>query len=91
MKISVIIPCFNESGNIEAMYSRVSQTLTGLKFETIFVDDGSLDSTFLEIENLQSRFPESVKFVKHEANSGVYKAWKSGFELAKYPLICLIN
>lgn len=91
MNISVIIPCFNESGNIETMFSRVSQTLTGSQFEAIFVDDGSLDSTFLEIKKLQSKFPDLVRFVKHEVNSGVYKAWKSGFEIAKYPLICLID
>ena len=48
-KISVIIPCFNESENIESSYERINQNVKNISenYELIFVDDGSTDNSFL--------------------------------------------
>jgi len=91
MKISIVVPCWNESGNIEAMFSRVTRALSESTLEIIFVDDGSSDSTAKEISALEIRFPEIVKLVQHENNLGVHRSWKSGINEAKYQLICLID
>jgi glycosyltransferase involved in cell wall biosynthesis len=46
LDLSVIVPIFNEEGNIEPLYRGLKSTLEGLKkdYEIIFIDDGSSDS-----------------------------------------------
>ena len=41
MKIDLIIPAFNEEGNLENLYSTIKQSLKDVKYNIIFVDDGS--------------------------------------------------
>lgn len=47
MKISIIIPAFNEEGNVSVIYQKVIDVLAKTKYdhEIIFVDDGSKDNT----------------------------------------------
>ncbi len=52
MKISIVIPSFNEENNIEPLYNQISQSLEGFNYECIFVDDGSKDNTFANIKKL---------------------------------------
>ena len=46
-KISIVIPCYNEAGNIEEMYRRLNETLSPIvqNYELIFVDDYSTDNS----------------------------------------------
>jgi glycosyltransferase involved in cell wall biosynthesis len=48
--LSVIIPAFNEGHHIYANILQVCETLQGLDFEVVVVDDGSLDNTFVECQ-----------------------------------------
>jgi glycosyltransferase involved in cell wall biosynthesis len=51
--ISVIIPAYNESGNIKIIASKLKEQLDGREdFELIFVDDGSTDQTLQEIKEI---------------------------------------
>ena len=58
--LSIVIPCFNESGNLNALMARLTAVLTNelADYEIIFVDDGSIDKTFelvTDIHNTNSR------------------------------------
>ena len=44
-EISVVIPTFNESGNIAELVRRIAETLAGVAWEVIVVDDDSADGT----------------------------------------------
>ena len=46
--VSVIVPGFNEAGNVATLFSKIDEGLaaTGLPGETVFVDDGSVDDTW---------------------------------------------
>ena len=50
-KISVIVPCFNESENINKTFSRIYECVSKFckNFEIIFVDDGSTDDSFSKL------------------------------------------
>lgn len=89
--LSVIIPCLNESGNINATYDRASKALESVNFELIFVDDGSTDTTYLELAALIKKDPLRVKIVSHDKNLGIPKAWQSGLKICKFDTICLID
>ena len=69
-KISLIIPAFNEEGNIEELYNQIQENIksyTDYRFEFLFVENGSTDKTFekiLQLKNLDS----SVKYLKLSRN-----------------------
>jgi phenylacetate-CoA ligase len=89
--ISIIVPCFNESGNIFATFKRIEASMKSTTFEVIFVNDGSTDSTKNEIDLLKLEFAEKVNLVCHPNNLGIPRAWKSGLEVARFETICLID
>jgi ribosome recycling factor len=61
MKLSIIIPCKNESGNILELYRLITDILGKIKYELIFVDDGSNDDT---LDILKKLYNDDVKHIK---------------------------
>lgn len=92
MDISIVIAAFNEEENIPELHSRLSKALKALKksYEIIFVDDGSSDRTFPEIEKL-SKKDSAVKIIKFRKNFGQSAAWDAGFCHAKGDLIITMD
>ncbi len=80
-KITVIIPCYNEEGNIEILYQKLAATLINTKVEYIFIDDGSRDDTLIIIKNL-ARINRSIKFISFSRNFGHQNAIRAGLEFA---------
>lgn len=83
-KISIIIPAFNEEGNLSEIRKEIDsvfQNLTGYYYEIIFVNDGSRDKTQEHLEELALNFPE-VKFIEFSRNFGHQYAVKAGLDLA---------
>lgn len=79
MKLSIIIPCYNEAATIEAIVAAVSACPYADK-EIIVVDDCSTDGTR---ELLQTRLEKMVsKVVYHERNRGKGCALQTGFDAA---------
>ncbi len=81
-KISFIIPCYFNEGNIPLTVDRLIKNESlfdlDLKFEYIMVDDGSKDNTFQELVNFYKRYPAKVKIVKLTRNFGVHNAILAG-------------
>lgn len=79
--ISVIVPTFNESGNIDQLTREVAAILK-TNYEIIFVDDGSSDDSLTRIKNL-SKDNGSVKYVSFSRNFGHQAALRAGLAYAK--------
>lgn len=79
--ISLVVPCYNEEGNIPALYQRVREILSGYQLEFVFVDDCSTDGTLTVIEALAAEDP-LVKFVSFSRNFGHQSALRAGMENA---------
>lgn len=75
MKLSVIIPCFNEAGTIKEIIKRVEAV--DIDKEIIVVDDCSTDNT---ADIIQSLAPGRVKAVQHEKNIGKGAAIRTGIK-----------
>lgn len=86
--ISVVVPVFNEAGNIALLVERSIAVLqaTGQSFEMILVDDGSKDDTFSEIRSLQKKFP-AIKGIALSRNFGHQVALTAGLEHASGELV----
>ena len=84
--LSIVIPTFNEEGNIEILYSKLIETLTPLEideFEFVFVDDGSQDRS-LELIKKLSKDDSRVKYISFSRNFGHQPALKAGLDHAKF-------
>lgn len=79
--LSIIIPSYNEQDNIERTFQTINDILksSNIPFEVIFVDDGSKDSTYINIVNLSKKRPE-VKGLSFSRNFGKEAAIFAGME-----------
>jgi dolichol-phosphate mannosyltransferase len=95
MKLSIIVPCFNEVENVSKLQDELlpvveELTIRGwnnegggyVSIEIIFVDDGSRDGTYLRLMECfgnKDYTNVSFKFLKHETNLGLGAAIRTGF------------
>src|SRR5689334_16016775 len=81
--ISIVIPAFNEGGNISKMHKALGSTLFGMSyyFEFIFVDDGSEDETLESIRKI-AHADSRVFYIQLSRNFGHQNALKAGIDLA---------
>lgn len=69
MKLSIVVPCYNEEKNIKPLLQRFSEVITRTDVEVILVNNGSTDNSQKVIEELLSDYP-FVRVVKVEVNQG---------------------
>ena len=81
MKISVIIPCYNEEHTILKVIKSVHESLNRYEYEIILVDDGSTDNTKVLLDEY-SRRDEKVEVIYHDINSGKGSSLRTGFNAA---------
>lgn len=85
LKLSVIIPAYNEEKTIAAILDRVRevQLTGGMEKELIIVDDHSSDGTAAFIQAYSEKHPDGgIRFFRHDRNSGKGAALRTGIEHA---------
>jgi glycosyltransferase involved in cell wall biosynthesis len=83
MRLSIVIPVYNERATLEEIVSRVLAVETGLEREIILIDDGSTDGTAELYPKLAARWPEETIRVKLQPeNRGKGSAVREGFAMA---------
>jgi len=83
--VSIVVSAYNEEGNIQKLYKELSKELDDIKkveFEILFVNDGSQDQTYFEIEKLIQK-DARVKMVNLKRNFGHEIAMTAGMDYAK--------
>lgn len=81
MKVSVIVPTYNERENLPELFERVSRALKGYDYEIIVVDDDSPDETWKLAQELAKGFP--VKVIRRTEEKGLSSAVIRGFKEAE--------
>jgi polyisoprenyl-phosphate glycosyltransferase len=83
VKISVVVPVYNEEGNLPALYDRLTAALKPLQlaYEIIMVDDGSNDRSAAVIADLHAR-DHNVKLLSFSRNFGHMIALTAGLDAA---------
>ncbi len=91
--LSVVIPVYNESENLEQLYQRLIATLDkGAKpYEIIFINDGSRDDSYQQLNALQKRRPKQIRIIHFNGNFGQHMAVMAGFERVKGEVIITLD
>ena len=86
--VSVVVPVFNEEGNVKELHSEILEVCKRLEceFEIIFIDDGSSDKT---AEICQTLCP--LKFIQMRRNFGQTAAMDAGIKAAQYDYIVTMD
>ena len=90
MKLSLVIPIYNEAEGVTRTAQQLSSTLTYLRnnhdVEVILVDDGSQDATAARLEAAFAHMP-GITIISHERNRGIGAALRTGFAQASGDVI----
>lgn len=86
MKVSVVIPLYNEEENVSRLQAELASALEGIDHEIVLVDDGSSDSTLSRIK----RTPE-VRVLEFEKNAGQSAAMYEGIHAATGDVVVLLD
>ncbi len=89
MKISIIIPTYNERENIERLIPLIDNYIRGLNYEIIVVDDNSPDDTAKVAEALSTKYP--VKVVKRPSKMGLSSAIYDGMRVSEGNVIVIMD
>src|SRR5436190_7619459 len=85
LDLSVLIPVYNEVQNVGPLHEELDATLrnSGLRYEIIFIDDGSIDGSRARLTAIQESDPDHVRvaFLRH--NAGQTAALSAGLDLAR--------
>src|SRR6187401_1534900 len=83
-EISILIPVFNEEENLVALDRKVAEALESLgrSFEVIYVDDGSTDRSFSELERIARR-DSRIRVIGFRRNYGQTAAMAAGITAAR--------
>ncbi len=90
-QLSVVIPAFNEEGNVLALLAETVAALRGgPAFEVIFVDDHSRDGTLALLQGARADTPE-LRVLAHETQSGQSTAIRNGVKAARAPWVATLD
>jgi len=93
MKLSLVVPCFNEALSVAAFQDATIAAFAdcGYEYEIIFVDDGSTDATLHNLRKLHAAQKCPVKVISFSRNFGKEAAIYAGMKHASGAYISLID
>ena len=92
MLLSVVVPCFQEEHNVEALWRAVERAMADCDtdFEIVFVDDGSTDGTLLRLRRIAQR-DRRVRYLSFSRNFGKESAMLAGLSAARGDAVVLMD
>jgi dolichol-phosphate mannosyltransferase len=84
--VSVVVPLYNEEANLPILQEELRDALSGLDYEIIFVDDGSVDGTAERIETAPN-----IRLICFEKNAGQSAAIYAGLTAARGATVVIID
>lgn len=91
MKLSVIIPSYNEEGNCKNVYKSLTKVLQNIEYELIYIDDGSKDNTYQELEELYNNDKSHIKVLSFSRNFKKEAAMYAGLCHSRGEYTCIID
>lgn len=89
-EISIIVPVYNGEKYISSFMKTITNQTIYKKLFLIFVNDGSKDKTYTELELYAQKFPKQIKILSKE-NGGVSSARNRGLDLVETPFFAFAD
>ncbi len=94
MRLSLVVPCYNEQDNVEKFYKETVKAFSGeiFTYEFVFVNDGSKDNTMKSLKKLYDEHKESnIQVIGFSRNFGKEAAMYAGLSNATGDYVCVID
>jgi glycosyltransferase involved in cell wall biosynthesis len=90
--LSIVVPVYNEEGNLRELYRQVSAVLDReeVPFELVIVDDGSRDGTWTIVQELAAA-DSRVRALRHRRNFGKARGLANGFAVASGDVVITMD
>lgn len=89
-QLSVIVPTFNERDNVAVLFARLAETLEGISWEVIFVDDNSPDGTWQAVQEMAQR-DTRVRCIRRIGRRGLSGACIEGILASSAPCVAVMD
>ncbi len=92
MKVTVLVPCWNEADGLNSLFTRLQSVLSCREhdWEVIAINDGSHDGTGALLDSAAAARPW-LRVVHHDRNRGLGAALRTGIAEAKGEIVCTID
>lgn len=93
MKISIVVPCYNEEDNVDKFFGELKSTMEKAQYsyEIIFINDGSNDRTFDKLKKIYSKNSNRVEVISFSRNFGKEASMLSGLKHARGEYVTIID
>ena len=91
MKLSLVVPCYNEEENIAVFAETAERALSGVEYEIIFVNDGSKDNTIGELKKLLEKQTANITVIDFSRNFGKEAGMYAGLSKASGDYISFVD
>lgn len=93
--LSLVVPCYNEEGNVESFYDEAVRSFKGNidEYEFVFVDDGSRDKSLVKLHSIfeNHKNESNIQVLSFSRNFGKEAAIFAGLNAAKGDYACIID
>jgi dolichol-phosphate mannosyltransferase len=90
LELAVVLPTYNERGNVRAVVAKIGQALEGIAWEVIFVDDDSRDGTADEAREISRRDPR-IRVLQRIGRRGLASAAIEGMCATAAPVVAVMD
>ena len=93
MKLSLVVPCFNEEGNVRQFYEATEKALCNKEYdyEIIFINDGSKDATYARLKEIVEDSSQPIKVINFSRNFGKEAAVLAGLQASTGEFVTIID
>ncbi len=89
-ELSIVVPCYNERGNVAALAGKLETALAGVAWEALFVDDDSPDGTAAEVQRLAAADPR-LRCIRRIGRRGLASAVIEGALASSAPVLAVMD
>ncbi|MGD8632160.1 MAG: glycosyltransferase family 2 protein [Anaerolineales bacterium] len=91
MKVSIVVPVYNEVDNVPLLGQALFDALQGIEYEILFVDDGSTDGSLDALGEIVEAHPETVRVIEFRRNFGQTAAMAAGIDNSSGEVIVTLD
>lgn len=91
MKLSLVVPCYNEEENVAVFTKQAREILKGIEYEIVFINDGSKDGTIQKLKEIKKEEKENLVIINFSRNFGKEAGLYAGLQHASGDYVVIID